>query len=151
MATNNIRSHFLDRWNRACIFVFSLSCRRMDLSAQRNESTAVNWSSSSILTVKNKNEMQTCEWAFVWNKYAAPILCWRIGPLNSHLIGYLTVVDCVRIALRIIDSGFDNPLMIKSRETRRLIEQFVNVFIGAVRFHLQIWNNIVGLFEFPFS
>lgn len=55
-----------------------------------------------------------------------------------YLVGNLTVVTLMYIALRVIDDCLDNPLMIECREAGRFVEQFVYVFIRSIRFHLKI-------------
>lgn len=63
--------------------------------------------------------------------------CCRAHQLD-YLIGDLSIVDCMRIALRVVDACLHHPLVIEGGEARRLVEQLVHVLIGAVRFQLQI-------------
>lgn len=42
------------------------------------------------------------------------------------------------VALRIIDYRLDDPLVIECRKAGCFVEQFVNVFVGSVGFHLKI-------------
>lgn len=58
--------------------------------------------------------------------------------VSTHLIRDLTLVDRVRIALRVVDARLDDPLVIEGGEARRLVEQLVHVLVGAVRLQLQI-------------
>lgn len=57
---------------------------------------------------------------------------------NVYLVSDLSVVALVHVALRIIDDRLDNPLVIESGEAGCFVEQFVDIFIRPVRFHLKI-------------
>lgn len=50
----------------------------------------------------------------------------------------MSVVALMNVALRVIDDRFDDPLMVECREAGRFVEQFMNIFIRSVRFHLKI-------------
>lgn len=65
--------------------------------------------------------------------------CASLG-FQYELIGNGSLIRLMRIALAVVDSGLDHPLLIEGRETCRFIEQLMNILICAIGFHLQIYN-----------
>ena len=56
--------------------------------------------------------------------------------LKVHLISDLSVIALMNVALRIVDDCFNDPLVVERREAGGFVEQFMNVFIRPIRFHL---------------
>lgn len=57
---------------------------------------------------------------------------------SIHLISNLSIVALMHVALRVVDDRLDDPLVIECREAGRFVEQFMDVLIRPIRFHLKI-------------
>lgn len=113
MAIENIHFHFLGQWNHVCRFVYWFSYHEMALSEQRNELKAA-WKFLSSKLAANRKIIKYVKLMWI-SKYKYELH-------YPYLVSKPSIIDRVWITLSIINTRFNNPLMIESSETRSLIE-----------------------------
>lgn len=57
---------------------------------------------------------------------------------RNNLVSDLTVGRLVNVALRVVDDGFDDPLVIECWKSRGFIEKLMDILVCPIRFHLKI-------------
>lgn len=117
-AADWMRSRFHYRWSRACRSWGWLSYQRMGQEARRSVSTRdlasliSTWPARIEEVIKKNGKF----WVFLFKKIK------MLNNYDFNLVGDVSVIALMHVALWIINDRFHNPLVIECREACRFVE-----------------------------